>query len=283
MPLGAHMSIAGGVDQAIRRGQSIGCETIQMFVTNPNRWRGKALEADEIARFHAAQEETGIRPVIAHDTYLINLGSSDEALWAKSIEAFQDELLRCEQLKLPYLVMHPGAHMDAGEEVGLRRVAEALDILRQRAADFHGQVLLETTAGQGTNLGYRFEQLAQIIAAVQDPGWLGICLDTCHIFGAGYELRTREDYEETLRQFDVILGLERLKCVHLNDSKGCLGCRLDRHEHIGKGELGLEPFRFLLNDPRFCHLPMVLETPKGPQMEEDIENLAILRSLIDHK
>jgi len=283
VPLGAHMSIAGGVERAIQRGHSIGCETIQIFVANPNRWKGKALAQENIDRFRAAQLETGISPIVAHDKYLINLGSPKAGLWNKSREAFRDELERCEQLRLPYLVMHPGAHMGAGEEAGLKRVANALDLLRGQTAGFHVQVLLETTAGQGTNLGYRFEHLAQIIGLVQDPSWLGVCLDTCHVFAAGYELRTRDGYEETWQQFDEILGLSLLKFVHLNDSKGCLGCRLDRHEQIGQGELGVEPFRFLLNDPRIRHLPMVLETPKGPKMEEDVENLALLRSLINYE
>lgn len=281
MPLlGAHMSIEGGVDQALVRGRSIGCETVQIFVTSPNRWKGKALTEEEIARFRALQAESGIWPVIAHDTYLINLGSPDEELYRKSLEAFQDELERCVRLQLPYLVMHPGSHMGAGEETGLQRIIAALDLLREEVADYRGFVLLETTAGQGHTLGYRFEQLAQIIAGVREPGWLGVCLDTCHAFAAGYELRTPEGYQETWRQFEATLGLERLKCVHLNDSKGCLGCRLDRHAHIGEGQLGLEPFRMLLNDPRFRSLPMVLETPKGPQMAEDVRNLAVLRSLI---
>ena len=282
MRLGAHMSIAGGVKRAILRGHSIGCETIQMFVTSPNRWKSKALTQADIDGFLAARTETGIWPIVAHDTYLINLGSPDEELWTKSIDAFHDELKRCEQLELPYLVMHPGSHMGAGDEAGLRRVADALDILRERTVGFHVKVLLETTAGQGTNLGHRFEHLAQIMDWVRDASWLGVCLDTCHVFAAGYELRTREGYEETIQQFDRVLGLHLLKCIHLNDSKGCLGCHLDRHEHIGKGELGLEPFRFLLNDPRFNHLPMILETPKGTDEQGrdwDELNAAVLRGL----
>ena len=280
MPLGAHMSMSGGIEQAIWRGQSIGCETIQLFVANPNRWKSPPLTDEDIDRFRTAEIETGIRPIVAHDIYLINLGSPEEELWERSINAFQDEVDRCARLKLPYLVMHPGSHMGMGAEACLRRIADALDILRERALHVSVKILLETTAGQGTNVGYRFEHLAEIMALVKDRGWLGVCLDTCHVFGAGYELRTREGYEATWRQFDEILGLDLLGCIHLNDSKGCLGCRLDRHEHIGKGQLGLEPFRFLLNDPRLRHLPMVLETPKGPDMKEDVENLAVLRSLI---
>jgi len=274
------MSTSGGIEQAIRRGRSIGCETIQLFVTNPNRWKAPPLQDEDLDRFRAAQTETGIEPIVAHDIYLINLGSPEKELWERSINAFQDELERCARLKLPCLVMHPGSHMGSGDEACLRRIADALDILRERAPDVTVKILLETTAGQGTNVGYRFEHLAEIMALVQDKSWLGVCLDTCHVFGAGYELHTPEGYEETWRQFDEILGLGLLGCIHLNDSKGGLGCRLDRHEHIGKGQLGLEPFRLLLNDPRLHHLPMVLETPKGPDMKEDVQNLAVLRSLI---
>ncbi len=281
MPLlGAHMSTAGGADKALERGQSIGCETIQIFVTSPSQWKTKVLKQPEIDRFIAAQSETGIAPVIAHSRYLINLGSPDDEVWRKSVEAFGEELLLCQQLQVPAIVIHPGAHIESGEETGLRRIASALDELRQRSDQPAARVLLETTAGQGSVLGYSFEQLAQIIDLVQDASWLGICFDTCHAFAAGYELRTREGYEGTWEQFDRVLGVEKLEFIHLNDTKGCLGCHLDRHEQIGQGELGLEPFRFLLNDPRFQDLPMALETPKGPDMAEDVENLRILRGLI---
>jgi deoxyribonuclease-4 len=280
MPLGAHMSTSGGLEQAILRGKSIGCETIQLFVANPNRWQTKPFKQVDVARFQAIYAENQVRPVIAHDIYLINLGSPDAEMWAKSLAAFEDEVRRCAQLGIPYLVMHPGAHMGAGEKAGLKRIAEALDLVRERVGPVEVMVLLETTAGQGTVLGHHFEQLAEMMALVKEASWLGVCLDTCHVFAAGYDLRTPEGYAQTWDEFERVIGLKRLAFIHLNDSKGCLGCHLDRHEHIGKGQIGLEAFRLLLNDLRLRHLPMCLETPKGPEMQEDIENLAVLRSLI---
>jgi deoxyribonuclease IV len=281
MPLlGAHMSTSGGLDQAILRGKSIGCETIQLFVANPNRWQTKPFEPKEIARFQSTYAQNEVRPVIAHDIYLINLGSPDSEMWNKSLVAFEDEVCRCAQLGIPYLVMHPGAHMGAGEAAGLKRIAQSLDLVRERVGPVAVKVLLETTAGQGTVLGHHFAQLAEIMALAVDASWLGVCLDTCHVFAAGYELRTEAGYAQTWGEFERVIGLKRLVFIHLNDSKGCLGCHLDRHEHIGKGQLGLEAFRRLLNDPRVHDLPMCLETPKGPEMKEDVENLAVLRSLI---
>lgn len=280
MRLGAHMSIAGGAEKAFDRGESIGCETMQMFVTSPSRWQITKLKAKSLERFPIRQQETGIEPVLAHARYLLNLGSPDDELWSKSIDGCYDELERCETLSIPYLCLHPGAHMEEGVDAGIQRVVAALNELRQRTSDYAVKLLLETTAGQGTVLGATFEELAQMIEMVDDPSWLGVCLDTCHIFAAGYDLRDEKSYTETWRQFEKALGLDQLYFIHLNDSKGCLDCHLDRHEHIGKGELGLEAFRFLMNDPRLQDIPMVLETPKGPEMEEDVENLAVLRGLI---
>lgn len=276
--LGAHMSIAGGVEQALVRGQMLGCEAVQIFTKQPNRWAAKPLTPEEIAAFARTWQESGIGPVWAHDAYLINLASPEEALWEQSVQAFQHELERARALGLPYLVTHAGAHRGAGEEEGLRRIALALD--RVLAAVPEVMVLLETTAGQGGALCYRFEQIAWIIEHVRYPERLGVCVDTCHVFVAGYELRTREGYEQTFQELDERIGLERLKVFHLNDAKKGLGSRVDRHTHIGQGLLGLEPFRWLLNDPRFREHPMVLETPKGPEMEEDRQNLAVLRSLL---
>ncbi len=280
MPLGAHMSIAGGVDKAILRGHEVGCETIQIFTRSPRQWRPRVLDEEEILRFYENKQQTGIDPVVAHDCYLINLGSPDEELWQKSMGVFLEELGHCQQLGIPYLVIHPGSHVDTGEEAGSRRIAQALDQAREQAGGHQVEVLLEITAGQGTNLGHNFEQLAQLLDLVADDSWLGICFDTCHAFAAGYELRTREGYEATFGELDELIGLERLKVIHLNDAKGELGSRLDRHQHIGQGKLGLEPFRLLLNDDRFRDLPMVLETPKGPEYEEDRENLRVLRGVI---
>ena len=278
--LGAHQSIAGGVEKALARGQEVGCDTIQIFVKTPNRWVSKALAEENVAAFKEAVAETGIWPVFAHSLYLINLATPDDALWQKSLNALTDDLERCELLGLPGLVIHPGSHMGSGEEAGIARISSALDEVHARLLGYNVQVWLETTAGQGAHLGYTFTQLRAIIDGVKAPARLGVCFDTVHAFAAGYELRTPEGYEATWTQFDETLGFDRLKAVHLNDSKKELGSRVDRHDHIGKGLLGLEPFRLLLNDPRLCGLPMTLETDKGPDLAEDKENLAVLRSLI---
>jgi len=279
MFLGAHMSIAGGIDQAIARGLSIGCTAIQVFTKNANQWKAKPLGDDDIARFKAAWKQAGRLPMIAHDSYLINLGTSDKALWAKSVRAFQEELERCEALGIPYLVTHSGAHVGAGEEVGLKNIARALDAVHRNLRGYWVKALLEITAGQGTSLCYRFEHLATILDLVKEPERLGVCFDTCHAHAAGYELRTPEGYAETFAQFHKLIGLKRLKVFHFNDSVKDLGSRVDRHAHIGKGTLGLEPFRMILNDTRFKRVPMILETPKGPDMKEDVENLRVLKGL----
>ena len=280
MLLGAHMSISGGVDRAILRGHEVACETIQIFTRSPRQWRARVLEDEEIARFRRVQEETGIDPVIAHDCYLINLASPEDELWEKSLVVFLEELGHCRDLGIPYLVLHPGSHVGAGEEAGLERVAAALDRARGEIDGSGVKVLLENTAGQGTNLGSTFEQLSALLNTVTDDSWLGVCFDTCHAFAAGHELRTRDGYDATWGKFEELVGLERLMVIHLNDAKGDLGSGLDRHEHIGRGKMGLEPFRMLLNDDRFRDLPMVLETPKGPDLAEDRENLRVLRSLV---
>jgi deoxyribonuclease-4 len=280
MLLGAHMSISGGVDKAILRGQEVGCEAIQIFTRSPRQWRARVLEDEEIARFRRTQDETGIDPVIAHDCYLINLASPEDELWQRSLIVFLEELGHCQNLGIPYLVLHPGSHVGAGEDAGLERVVAALDRARGEVDGSGVKVLLENTAGQGTNLGSTFEQLSALLNTVKDDSWLGVCFDTCHAFAAGHELRTREGYEATWREFQELVELECLKVIHLNDAKGDLGSRLDRHEHIGRGRMGLEPFRMLLNDHRFRDLPMVLETPKGPDLAEDRENLRVLRGLV---
>jgi deoxyribonuclease-4 len=279
--LGAHQSIAGGVENALTRGQEVGCDTIQIFVKSPNRWVSRPLAEENIAAFKEAVAETGIWPVFAHSLYLINLATPDETLWHKSLDALADGLERCERLGLPGLVLHPGSHMGSGEEAGIARIVAALDEVHTRLPGYGAEVWLEVTAGQGAHLGYAFDQLRAMIDGVREPQRLGICFDTAHALAAGYELRTREGYEATWAEFDTVLGLERLKAVHLNDSKRDLGSRVDRHEHIGRGSLGLEPFRFLLNDPRLRGIPMTLETEKGPDLAEDKENLAVLRGLVE--
>ncbi len=280
MLFGAHMSIAGGFDKAVDRAVQVGCDAFQIFTKSSNQWKARPIAPDEVERFRARLREAGIRSVVAHDSYLINLASPDDALWEKSIAAFREELERCELLGIPYLVTHPGACGEAGEEVGIRRVAEALNRLHDDLPGYQVKTLLEITAGQGTTLGYRFEQLAAITERVRIPERVAYCFDTCHAFAAGYELRTPEGYAATMEEFDRILGLNRLLVFHLNDSKRDLGSRIDRHEHIGKGMIGLDGFRHLVNDPRFREHPGLLETEKSPDLHEDVENLRILRSLV---
>jgi len=281
MRLGAHESTSGGLHKAFERAQSVGCEAVQIFIKPNRRWAVKPLTEEDIARFRAKSEETGIRPVVAHTSYLLNLASPKDDLWQKSRDTLVVELERCEALGIPYLVLHPGSHVGSGEETGLARVAQGLGKVHAATPGFRTQILLETTAGQGTNLGYSFEHLAWLIKHAPEGERLGICLDTCHVFAAGYELRTVEGYEATMEEFDRIIGLARLKALHLNDSKGDLGSRKDRHEHIGQGHIGLEGFRNLLNDPRLAGLPGLLETPKSDDLHEDRENLAVLRSLCE--
>jgi len=283
MPIGAHMSIAGGPDKALLRGHELGCETIQIFTRSPRQWRPRVLEPEEADRFKRNQVETGIDPVVAHDCYLINLASSNEELWRNSLLVLREEIGHCGALDIPYLVMHPGAHLGCGEEAGLRRIAQGLDEVGELARDSGVEVLLENTAGQGTSLGCRFEQLATLLHLVDDDSWLGTCFDTCHAFAAGYELRTPSGYDRTWGELDSLVGLERVKVIHLNDALGDLGSRLDRHQHIGQGTLGLEPFRMLLNDDRFQGLPMLLETPKGASGLEDRENMRVLHGLMTRK
>jgi deoxyribonuclease-4 len=284
MPLfGAHMSIAGGCHEALRIAQEHACDTVQLFTKNASQWLGKSLTNEDAAVFRKKLKETKLKFPTAHDSYLINLATPDKLLYRRSIEAFVDELDRAERLGLSYLVTHPGAHMGAGEEDGLQRVATAIDEVHERCASCQVKILLEATAGQGTSLGYRFEHLASIIDQVADPKRLGVCVDTCHIFAAGYELYPREKYEATFAEFDRIVGLKKLKLFHMNDSKKPLGSRVDRHEHLGKGQVGLEPFRFIVNDPRFAKLPMILETPKEADDNDDMDtiNLAVLRGLLE--
>ncbi len=279
--LGAHESIAGRVYKAFDRAESVGCETVQVFV-KPNRaWAARPLGEEEIARFKARREETDIRPVVGHASYLLNLASPKDDLWVKSRDTLVLELERCEALDIPYLVLHPGSHVGSGEEAGLARVAQALGEVHAATPDLRCQILLENTAGQGSNLGYRFEQLAWLMEHAPEGERLGVCFDTCHAFGAGYDLRTPDEYAVTMDRFERVVGLERLKAIHLNDSKGALGSRKDRHEHIGQGQIGLAGFRCVLNDPRLAGLPGLLETPKGKELREDRENLATLRALID--
>jgi deoxyribonuclease-4 len=275
------MSIAGGCQNALTRGRDVGCDAVQLFTKNASQWKAKPLLPEDVARFQATLEETGYNPdaLVVHDSYLINLATPDDTLWEKSIAAFGEELDRAGALGIPGVVTHAGAHMGSGEEAGVTRIAAALDrVLSERPTG--SLVLLETTAGQGTCLGYRFEQIASMIEQSRYPDRIGVCLDTCHVFVAGYDLTTPEGYEGTLLEFDRLIGLDRLKAIHLNDAKKPLGSRVDRHDHIGQGSIGLEAFRLLVNDPRLRHIPMVVETEKGPDGAEDRMNLATLRGLI---
>lgn len=283
MPLfGCHMSIAGGCHNALLTAMKHGCGTVQLFTKSSNQWAAKELLPDDVNLFRQTLRQSRLRFPMGHDCYLINLASPDKKLYRKSIDAFTIELERAEWLGLRYLVTHPGAPLDAGEEFGLARVAAALDEVHERCPDFRVKILLETTAGQGSTLGHRFEHLARIIELVKEPKRLGVCFDTCHVFAAGYPLWPPANYDATIREFHRVIGLGRLRAFHINDSLKPQGSRVDRHAHIGKGEIGLEPFRLLVNDPRFRNRPMVLETPKeGPDGEDmDPVNLATLRSLV---
>ncbi|MGA3244612.1 MAG: deoxyribonuclease IV [Bacteroidota bacterium] len=278
--LGAHMSIAGGVHTAVERGISIGCTTMQMFVKNNNQWRGKELSDEDIATYKKLLRESSIGPVVVHDTYLINLCAADKQILRKSRAALKDELDRCEVLGVEYLNFHPGSHVGAGEEEGIKRIAESLNIIHEETKKYRVKSVLETTAGQGTAIGYRFEQLREIIDMVAKPNRMAVCIDTCHVFAAGYDISTERGYEKTFKDFNAIIGLDRLVAFHVNDSKRELGSRVDRHDHIGKGKIGKTGFRLLMNDERFRAVPKILETPKGPEMKEDVRNMRLLRNMV---
>jgi deoxyribonuclease-4 len=278
--LGAHMSIAGGVSQAIARGVDTGCECVQIFTKSSRQWAAKPYQREEIDSFKHALKDGGVRMVVAHDSYLVNLGAPDENLRRKSVAGFIDELERCDQLGIPFLISHPGAHVGSGEEAGIRTIARSIDEAHKACPGYNVKVALEITAGQGSNLGYRFEQMGQIFDAVAENDRLRLCFDTEHAFAAGYDLRTGEGYERTFEELDRHVGLRRLVAFHINDSMKPFHSRVDRHEHIGKGHLGLEPFRRLVNDPRFAGVPMCLETDPGPEMKDIAADLRQLHELL---
>jgi deoxyribonuclease-4 len=259
--LGAHRATVGGLHTAFAGGDAIGAKVIQVFTSSPRQWRARELDAGAIEAWEAARAAAKVRLVVAHDSYLINLAATDPAIRARSIAAFTDELERCRRLAIPYLVTHPGAHVGAGEAAGLASFAAALRGIYDAHPEFDTMTLLETTAGQGTSLGARFEEIAELLAAIGHETRLGVCLDTSHVFAAGYDLRTPESEAAVVSAFDDCIDLARLKVIHLNDSKGKLGSRVDRHERIGRGEIGDEAFRALLADPRLRPLPMLVETP----------------------
>ncbi len=284
--LGAHMSIAGGLSKALLRGKEAGCDTIQLFTRNSNQWRAKPLTPQDIDAFRQAQKTTGITPLIAHDIYLINLASPKPQLRHLSKAAFLEEIKRAEVLGIDYLVFHPGSHMGAGVDEGLGRIAKAINELLEKTPEFNVQLLIETTAGQGTQLGRTFQELASLLSYIKQVKRVGICLDTCHIFAAGYDIANLLGYKRMRDDFSRIIGLDKLKAIHLNDSKSKLASRVDRHAHIGLGHLGLSTFSRLLNDPLFNSVPMVLETPKEKNdagKDMDVVNLGILRGLINPK
>ena len=274
------MSVAGGVETAFERGVRSGCETMQIFTKNSNQWRGRHLGKDEIARFREAARQTGIGPLLAHGSYLMNFGSPKKALLRRSRVALVDELRRAEVLGLDYLVIHPGAAVGAPPSDCLDRIAESLNEAHVGTSGYRVKLLLENTAGQGTCVGHSLEHLAILIREVEERSRIGVCIDTCHLFAAGYDLRTRPAYEKTMGQLEKIIGVRRVKAFHVNDCKKELGCRVDRHEHIGQGHIGRNGFKFLVNDPRFKGIPMILETPKGDDgFSLDVANLRLLRRL----
>lgn len=277
--LGAHMSIAGGVANAFERGESIGCTAIQIFVKNNNQWFGNPIPEEEVKRFQAEQKRTGIF-VFAHAGYLINLAAPNPLNHKKSINSMLEELEKCEALNIPHLIIHPGSHVESGEEVGKKKIIASLKSLIKSTKGYKTRILLEITAGQGSSIGHTFEELAELLDGVSDTKRLGICFDTCHAFAAGYDIKTKEGYKKTWEDFDRTIGLKNLYAFHLNDSKKGIGSKVDRHENIGEGELGLEAFRLLLNDKRFAELPMTLETPTDPELKQAKKDLVSLRALV---
>ena len=278
--IGAHMSIAGGVNMAIGRARSIGCTAMQIFVKNNMQWLSRPLTRDEIRTFLEHQQRSELLSIFAHANYLINLAATNGQFHANSIRSLSEELVRADQLELPFLVLHPGAHLGAGEEAGLEKVVESIDCVFSGLPKIKTRIALETTAGQGSCLGNEFEHLAYIISRVCEPERLCVCLDTAHVFASGYDIGTEASVRKTFREFGRVVGLDRLVGIHLNDSKTACGSRVDRHEHIGRGRIGLPAFRFIMGERRFRKIPKVLETPKGKDLREDVINLKTLRRLM---
>lgn len=278
--LGAHMSIGGGVHMALERARSINCTAMQIFVKNNMQWFARPFAREEISAFLDHQQRAALASVFAHANYLINLAATNPQFYANSLRALAEELVRADQLELPFLVLHPGAHLGAGDEAGLDKIVASLDRVFAGIPKVKTKVALETTAGQGSCVGHRFEHLAYIIERVREPERLCVCLDTAHVFAAGYDIGTAKSVRQTFREFDRIVGLKHLAALHLNDSKTARGSRVDRHEHIGQGQIGLEAFRFIMNEARFRKIPKVLETPKGKELREDVVNMKKLRTMI---
>lgn len=283
--LGAHFSIAKGLDKALFEAKSYGCNTLQIFTKNANAWKERIVTQKEIENFEQAKLESGITEIASHTSYLINPATPEKKKHKMSINALAQELIRSSCLGIPYVVLHPGSHMGAGDREGITRIAESINEIFAKTPGIKTRLLLETTAGQGSSVGHTFEHLSSIINKVEKKINPGICLDTCHIFTAGYDIRTMEYYRKTMDDFASIIGLDRLCLIHLNDSKKELGSRVDRHEQIGRGYIGLDAFKYIMNDDRFCDIPKIIETPKGePKGKTDKNwdeiNLKLLRQMI---
>ncbi len=278
--LGAHISTKGGLHTAFDRAAEINASAIALFAKNSNQWKGKTMSDEDVALF---ADKRNLRPILTHASYLINLATTNAEFHRKSIDAMIDELDRAERLGIHAVVLHPGAHLGAGVDAGVEQIARSLDQIHAAIPNHKVITLLETAAGQGSCLGCTFGELGKIRALVDDKARVGICFDTCHVFASGYELRNRDDYERTIDALDTHVGIDNIGAFHLNDSKKPLGSRVDRHEHIGDGEIGVDAFAFLLNDARFCGIPKVIETPKTVEHESDRKNLTLLRSLINSR
>jgi deoxyribonuclease-4 len=277
------MSIRGGASMAVERARSIGCTAMQVFVKNNMQWFARPLTPEEIRAFLDHVQRGELFSVFGHANYLINLAATNPQFHANSIRALAEELVRADQLELPFLVLHPGAHLGAGEEAGLKKIADSVDEVFRKIPKVKTKIALEITAGQGSCVGHRFEHLAHIIANVREPERLRVCLDTAHLFAAGYEISSKSGVRKTFHEFDRVIGRNRLVAIHVNDSKTGRGSRVDRHEHIGKGRIGLDAFRFIMRSPRFRKIPKVLETPKGKDLAEDVTNLKTLRRLVNQR
>jgi deoxyribonuclease-4 len=275
MLLGVHCSIKGGLHNAFHEAESLGIDTFQVFTKNQRQWKEKIIDTEEKSTFLNIYKTSHVKMIFSHASYLINLASNDDTLWECSVRALIGEVQRCHDLVLEFTILHPGSAKELGEQKGIKKIIKALKTTLHATKDSTVKILLENTAGQGTSIGYRFEHLKQIIDGVNSSR-IGICFDTCHAFAAGYDIRTKGGFEGTMEELDNIIGLKNLHSIHMNDSKGELGSKLDRHEHIGNGKLGLEPFRQIMN--RFTHIPKVIETPKKDNT--DVVNLEILRGLI---
>jgi deoxyribonuclease IV len=277
--IGAHVSIAGGLHLALGRAEALGCGAAQIFVRNQRQWAARPMTGDEVRAFVAERRRVGLEAVFAHGSYLVNLGASSAALWRQSVDAFTDELERAEALGLRSVVIHPGSHMGDGVEVGIGRIVRALDEVTERTRGYRVKIALENTAGAGHVLGRSFAELGELIARARSADRLGVCIDTCHLFAAGYDIRKGAGYERAMEECRTAVGFDRVLAFHLNDAKAGLGSGLDRHANIGEGLMGLAPFRRVLCDPRFTRVPKVIETPKEPEPHADLRNLAVLRRL----